>query len=499
MDSQEMFYSINKGVPNYLTVPINIDTLVKECASDSELFYEEMKQVRNWFTSGVVDIMGYAKSQHGFFGYLATRCTYKNSRNDMYVSPDKFLWKLKEILGVKNPSMDFNDLDLRQQLRDRVAVLRDIKTPEELENEFPLIYEDYKLSIRGYGELCRIDDEVEATGDMDLREMSRKKWKTFKSYGLHSKFDYFIAKQVTAYRNYVERRTFIEGMCYRNPLDLNNFKGLDKDKFELYLADKYLSIAFSTNNMDIKQKCVYYVATYIREVKISDLSIKNDEGVEVTFRKLVNRYKKLLRENQVLKPIDERRSRFEGYNIKHVANHLIKYYGSSVSWTIVPNGEEDDDELKQKIAENLNSHYRHLPLEERRKRILEKYNMYERKVSFFEGTGYILKIYGMSQFDGYVAFVYPNGEILLERFFSDYSQCMPATGEAIYNLNIYNFEELSKFSKLQLIRDKACKRILHGETFEKQAQAIIDRPIKDGVQDDVEAFVLKFKPKKTVN
>ena len=92
-----MFSSINKGVPNYLTIPINIDTLVSECASDSELLYEEMKQVRNWFTDGVIDIMGYAKSQHGFFGYLATRCTYKNSRNDMYVSPDKFLWKLKEI------------------------------------------------------------------------------------------------------------------------------------------------------------------------------------------------------------------------------------------------------------------------------------------------------------------------------------------------------------------------------------------------------------------
>jgi hypothetical protein len=77
-----------------------------------------------------------------------------------------------------------------------------------------------------------------------------------------------------------------------------------------------------------------------------------------------------LRENSVLKPIDERRERFSGYNIRHVANHLIKYYGSSVSWTIVPNGEEDDDEVKKRIAENLNGHYIHLPLEERRKRVL---------------------------------------------------------------------------------------------------------------------------------
>ena len=499
MNGNEMFYSINKGVPNYLTVPINVDTLIRECASDSELLFEEMKRVRNWFTENVVDIMGYTKSQHGFFGFLATRCRYKDSRNDMYVSPDKFLWRLKEILGVKNPSMDFNDMELKQQLRDRVAVLREIKTPEELKLEFPIIYEDYLLSIRGYDELCRIDNKVVETGDMDLKELSRKKWKTFKAYGLHSKFEHFMAKQCTAYRNYVERRTFVEGLCYKNPLDLNNFQGLDKDKFELYLADKYLSVAFNTNNMDIKQKCIYYVATYIREVKISDLSIKNDDGEVVTFRKLVNRYRKLLRENQVLKPIDETRDRFRDYNIKHVANHLIKYYGSSVSWTIVPAGEEDDDESKKRIAENLNRHYIHLPAEERRKKVLEKYNLYERKVSFFEGTGYILKIYGMSQFDGYVAFVYPNGEILLERFFSDYSQCMPATGEAIYNLNIYNFEELSKFSKLQLIKEKACKRIVHGPSFETQALTVINKPAAPGVDKDVEQFVLKFKPKKTVN
>ena len=28
MDRDEMFYSVNKGVPNYLTVPINVDTII---------------------------------------------------------------------------------------------------------------------------------------------------------------------------------------------------------------------------------------------------------------------------------------------------------------------------------------------------------------------------------------------------------------------------------------------------------------------------------------
>ena len=121
-------------------------------------------------------------------------------------------------------------------------------------------------------------------------------------------------------------------------IPFENFKGLDKEKFELYLADKYLSLAFSAPNMDYRQKCLYYVTTYIREVKISDVSITNDDGEEVTFRKLVNKYKKLLKEFEALRPIDESRAKFTDYHMKHVLNHVIKYYGSTVNWTIVPNG-----------------------------------------------------------------------------------------------------------------------------------------------------------------
>ena len=496
MDRDEMYYAINKGIPNYLTIGINVDTIVEQCASDKELLRKEMKRVRNSFTDGIVDIMSYAKAQHGFFVELCTRCKYNNSENYMYVNPQSFLIKLKEILGVDDPSLNFSDYNLKQKMKDRVEVLKSISTPEELEKEFPLIYRDFQLSIRGYSELCRLDAEYYVTQNPEYKEDLRRKWKIFKAYGLHSKFDKFMEKQCTAYRNYVERRTFVESYCFSHPLSLENFQGLDKEKFELYLADKYLSLAFSTSNMDEKQKCLYYVTSYIRETKISDISILNDDGEEVTFRKLVNRYKKILRENEILKPIDESRDRFKDYNIKHTLNHVIKYYGSSVNWTIVPNGVEEPDEVRDRIVEVMNRKYVHLTLEERAQRIKERYDTYDRKVSFFEGTKYILKIYGVSKFDGYVAYVYPNGEILLERFFADYAECIPATGEAVYNLNIYNFEEMSKYSKLELIRNKSAKRILHCASFERLAQAVVDKPVTPEVKADVEQFVLKFRPKK---
>ena len=62
MDRDEMFYSVNKGVPNYLTVPINVDTIIDYCASDKALLIQEMKAVRNQFTDEVFNIMQFAKS-----------------------------------------------------------------------------------------------------------------------------------------------------------------------------------------------------------------------------------------------------------------------------------------------------------------------------------------------------------------------------------------------------------------------------------------------------
>ena len=149
---------------------------------------------------------------------------------------------------------------------------------------------------------------------------------------------------------------------------------------------------------------------------------------------------------------------------------------------------------KDDVVQVLNRHYSHLSDEERRVIVTKKYELYERKINFFEKTNYVFKLYGVSEFDGYVAYVYENGEILLEKYFSDYTECMPASGDAIYNLNIYNFEDKSKMSKIALMKDSSVKRIIHCATFEEQAKKIIEKEAATDVSSDVDAFVLKFKP-----
>ena len=64
------------------------------------------------------------------------------------------------------------------------------------------------------------------------------------------------------------------------------------------------------------------------------------------------------------------------------------------------------------------------------------------------------------------------------------------------DLNIYNFEEKSKFSKAVLMKDPEVRRIIHCPTFESQARAIIEKEAPEGTTSDVEAFTLKFKGQK---
>jgi hypothetical protein len=55
---------------------------------------------------------------------------------------------------------------------------------------------------------------------------------------------------------------------------------------------------------------------------------------------------------------------------------------------------------------------------------------------------------------------------------------------------------MSKYSKLELIRNNGARRIMHGDSFAKIAQKVVDKPVTPEVKEDVEQFVLRFRPKK---
>lgn len=495
MNNQEMYTTINKGVPNYVVLELNIETLLNECSSNKEQLEKEFSLLRELYRTNIIKICGYTKAQEFFFDSFRIITSYKTAETNIYISPIPFLSKLKSYLNVQNPSLDFNDQTLYQELVSRVEELRNISTISELKAKFPTIYSDYELSTSSYMKIKRYEARHSQNRTPDIQAIINRQYDLYRSFALDTDFHRFIEKQYTLYRNLVVRRQFVEGYTNRSPIDFAMFEGLDKEKFELYLADKYLQTAQTTEDDKVKQQCIYYLATYIRETKFSELKIKNDQGKEISFNQIVRRYKQFLRKNPIIRPIDEPRENFKGYHINHVENHVNKYFFTNVNWQIVPPGTEA--EYDRKVINSLNRQYNYLTPEEKEQKVLERYSIYERKKAFFDNSGYIHKFYGQNTFEGYVAYVYENGEVLMEKFFDDFANCIPTVGEAIYNIKAVYFENLSKLSKPTLIKDSRCKRIIHAGKWEEKSQAIIDRPATPESREEAKQLILKLQPKKT--
>ena len=493
MNSTEMFNAINKGVPSYIPIEISIKTLIEQCASDAEQLRDEFTLVSQLYKDHIIKTNDFTKANEDFLVSLRTKTSYKTAQTDLFICPKNYLQRLKQILNISNPSLDFNDLNLRKELLDRVEELKRITTPDELQIKFPEIYKDYLVAQDAYPRIKRFAEKIRGTNNPQAKATLDRQKRLYNTYALDTRFDIFIEKQSVLYRNLVVRRHFIERYTNDHKIDLTMFTGLDKEKFELYLADKYISIAQQAQDDKTKQECIYYLSTYIRETKFTPIAIKNDNGEEITFRKILTRFKKLLKQNPILKPIDEDRSHFEGYHWKHVENHVRKYFLSGVNWQIVPPGEET--ELNTRVINSLNRTYNYLSLEEKEKRIRERYAEYERKMRFFENSGYLYRIYGINEFNGYIAFIYPNGEVIMEKFFNDYANCIPTINEAIYNVRVTDFETLSKLKKPALIKDKRCRRIIHKGDWESKGQEIIDRPTTPESEEEVKKLMLRLQGK----
>ncbi len=91
-----------------------------------------------------------------------------------------------------------------------------------------------------------------------------------------------------------------------------------------------------------------------------------------------------------------------------------------------------------------------------------------KRITFLENSGIIgTPIKGKNTFNGYYAFVYSNGKVILEKFWENEETMNPATKAATYVMTIENFVEMSKLPKpnliefMQTLPNIDMKRIFH--------------------------------------
>ncbi len=488
MDGLELYDIINKGVPNYVKVELDANVMIRECASDRPTLITEIQRIKSEYEKRIIGIMGFDKYRSAFFKDFRILTSYKNALSTLHISPVSYVERLKKILGVTNPSTNLSDYGLKMDLYARYDLLKGINDPVSLSKEFPEIYKDYVNARMYYEQLKELNANPAYSGRMNHQ------WQMYNAFGFDTRFKNFMARQLQMYHNFIARMDRVERECDNSPLDLSQFSGLDKEKFGFYVAYRYLETAQAAQQVqDFKtvQNCVYYLMTYFRESTNYDISITGPRGKKLTYRRLLSEFKRILGSSKDLKPIDEDRTRFKDYHIKHVINHLNKYYGNMVNWYIVPNGKKLPLQVEQEMI--LGKQRNALSPEEKQKQITKRMALYNQKVEFYENSGYVLKIFGWNEFNGYICYIYPNGKIVMDKLFEDYIKCTPAREEAIYAIDAVDFDSMSKKTKQQLINSPKARRIYHAGDWEGRTKSIIEAPSTPEGEEAVRKLELRFK------
>lgn len=70
---------------------------------------------------------------------------------------------------------------------------------------------------------------------------------------------------------------------------------------------------------------------------------------------------------------------------------------------------------------------------------------------YLQNSGWLYRVHGIKEFEGYEGFIYPNGHVIFEKFYENIETKEVSLYSATYIMNIYNFIELSKLNKREII------------------------------------------------
>ena len=202
------------------------------------------------------------------------------------------------------------------------------------------------------------------------------------------------------------------------------------NKVNLYIQYELLKNAIKIDDNEIKRNI-------LNRVDID--SIEDNISIKAERNNIINK--------NILKEIYEKEKR-----------KVLSIY-KNVNWEIIPDGKEYETvkiDSKAKVKRTLMN----------QKEIDRLTLIGNEKNKFYNQTMPLIRVKGLKD--------YQNGEVILDKFFES-SKPYTATGDAIYNLRIENFDKLTKLDKKALRNNPNVKRIVHSKNWENKVNNIINR------------------------
>ena len=429
---------------------LSLEVLIKQCAKDDNAI-KYLKDITHATNEIVHDVFKFQKLNCSFSDKLEIR---NNGEIIGYIGPsyDEFLEKLCLFLNLPVDGKIIDDENLTNKLNLRLMVLSSIKTEKELKQEFPYIYNDLMEGRKIMGKIT----EQEKNYPREDNYYEEQKHQYYR-YGLRRSLSKFITTQTQVYRRFVERRNL-----YKEEISKRNYndylmKYFDAPSIALYATYSFVQAAKNTDNRLEKEEYLKVVRNYLlskynmlRSIKINyqKVGIKN---IIETY--IAEKYDCLCKLSDAL-------------CVEELIEIVKAKEEDNVEWVMIPVGRNT-----RMTKHYIKSRYTKLKLPEYELDILRQKG--REKEEFYEKTPYIGKIIGLSKYQGYRGYIYPNGEVLLDTV---YNENNPKSGRgcAIYNFKVEDFERLSKLDKTHLMDTNKVKRIIHSKNWKEKAQQIID-------------------------
>ena len=260
------------------------------------------------------------------------------------------------------------------------------------------------------------------------------------------------------YERYILHRKELQAKQRKASYNKYIKENFDLDKLYLYVVHEYLRVCESTTDRTIIKKYLALIDKYFESGRDLSVKITTDEGIEVNIENIKQRLE----------------------NIKRV----IADDSSMVDWIIIPEGKVYS-RVKKGESEPRTTILNYEEIETIRE-------AGERKNVFYESTPYQAKAIGLRRYKGYVAYIYENGEVLMDK---EYSTTAPLSmkDNAIYRMKAIDFENLSKLDKQKLMKHPKVGRIYHTPTWEARTKLIIERPATEEEKQETKELIKRIK------
>lgn len=439
---------------------LSLNTLIRECSKNPQ----EARNLYGFFDSinreRIHEAFSYKKFNDDFIDNVTCYNDGKYQIGVIRPCYEEFLCKLVILLNVKVTKPLIDNDDLTKKLYERLEVLKSITSEIELRKEFPFLYKDLqdgRRFIKGVEAQREFDDEKK------FEEELAEKEHYYYSCGMRRSLSNFVKTQAEVYRRFIDKRHELKQKQENTSYNGYIVKHFDMNRVYMYTMHEYLKICEKSNDKELIKFYIDLIERYLRSDKDKRVSIITDENIRVDISSIIIRLE----------------------NIKK----RVSDNSNLVEWVLIPEGRDYKRVKKnEKPSEDKMLIFNYEEIQRLRQ-------LGEKKKTFYEGTPYIAKAVGLRKYRGYIAYIYANGKVILDREYND-DNPKSAVDNAAYIIDAKDFEELSREEKPELIKNPKASRKYHTDTFEARIKTIINKPGTEEQQEEAKQLVHRLKTRR---